>query len=124
MRDADSPAANAPHLIRQLEFHHVLLDACQVVLQITVLLMVFGQKATMNLSCFTNYPVQFNIYRHLQQTHPIRVLLAVNGALPATDIVLVGQVSLDRHDPHHQLLLHLLHLLLLGLLGLHLVHKF
>ncbi len=61
MRDADSPAADTPHLIRQLEFHHVLLDACQVVLKIAVLLMMFGKKAAMNLSCFTNGPLPFNI---------------------------------------------------------------
>lgn len=38
LRDADSPAAHTPHLVRQLEFHHVLLDARQVILQIAVLL--------------------------------------------------------------------------------------
>lgn len=44
IRDADSPAANAPHLIRQLEFDHVLLNGCQVVLQITIFLISYGQK--------------------------------------------------------------------------------
>lgn len=56
-----------------------------------------------------------------QPTHPLGVLQAVDGALPAADLVLV---FLQRHDSHHQLLLHLLHLLFLGLLGLHLVHDF
>lgn len=55
------------------------------------------------------------------QAHPVRVVQAVNGALPATGLVLV---FLDGDDPHHQLLLHLLHLFLLGLLGLHLVNDF
>lgn len=55
------------------------------------------------------------------QAHPVRVVQAVDGALPATGLVLV---LLDGYDPHHQLLLHLLHLLLLGLLGLHLVDDF
>lgn len=66
----------------------------------------------------------FDIALFLQQTHPVRVLLAVHRALPAADIVLVGHVSLDRHDPEHQLLLYLFHLLLLCLLRLHLVHQF
>lgn len=116
MRDADSPATDTPHLIRQLEFHHVLLDACQVVLQIAVLL-----KRIRHV--FLYFPLKFNLSSYLQQTHPVRVLLAVNGALPAADVLVVGRVSLDRHDPQHQLVLQLLHLLLLGLFGLHLVHK-
>lgn len=44
LRDADSPAAHAPHLVRQLEFHHVLLDARQVILQIAVLLLHLQRK--------------------------------------------------------------------------------
>lgn len=55
------------------------------------------------------------------QAHPVGVVQAVDGALPAAGLVLV---LLEGHDPHHQLLLHLLHLLLLGLLGLHLVDDF
>lgn len=64
MRDADSPAANAPHFIRQFEFHHILTDACQVVLQITVLLTGFGPKPTINamfLQIVTNHPFYFVI---------------------------------------------------------------
>ena len=60
----------------------------------------------------------------LWRPHPVRVLLAVDGALPAAGIVLVGPVVLVRQDPPHQVLLHHFHLLLLGLLGFNLVHKF
>lgn len=59
-----------------------------------------------------------------KQPHLVRVLLAMNGARHASDIVIVGPVALDRHEPHHQLLLHLFHLLFLSFFGLHLVHKF
>lgn len=78
----------------------------------------------MNLSCFTNYHLHSNKLRYSPRPHPVGVILAVNRALRAADIVLVGRGLLDRHDPHHQLLLHHFHLLLLGFLGLHLVHKF
>lgn len=44
MRDADSPAANAPHLIRQLELYQILLNACQIIFQIAVVLKVLGRK--------------------------------------------------------------------------------
>lgn len=55
------------------------------------------------------------------QAHPVGVVQAVDGALPATGLFLV---LLDGDDPHHQLLLQFLHFLLFGLLGLHLVDNF
>lgn len=72
----------------------------------------------MNLLCLANYCLHFITLYYMKQPYPVRVflLLAANGALPAADIVIAGQVSPVGCDLQQPLLLHLFHLLFLGFL--------
>lgn len=117
MRNADSPVANAPHLIRKLKFHHVLLDGGQIVIQIAVILI---ERKQITIAGLTVCHLCFNI---LKPPHPLRVHQAGKRALSAAGRLLIGPVSLARNEPHDQLLLHLFNLLHLSFFGLHLVHK-
>lgn len=61
MRDADSPAANAPHLIRKLELYHVLLDAGQVLVQIAVVLIEVRRHERMNMAGLIAFTLQSEV---------------------------------------------------------------